>query len=292
MWFSGKDGKECRICGEWKKFEDYSKQKNNKDGHKTECKKCQSANNKKRQEHLRAVEPMTTLIIPDLQAPFHHPDALHFLEAVIHRFKPQEIVSGGDELDLYALNDYGRDPDHDNPEGEFAQACEFMQKFFKLCPDGVGLKSNHVHGRMERKRQNARILSHWLKPFEEIINAPKGWKWVDEYVTQNTLMRHGHNDGKSAKANLEKINKYRMFSDEKPLNMLCCHHHTELWTQDVQMGQHIVQFGFCGSLIDRTAPAFRYTNKPPALGCKIIRDERQYNIVMYVDKHGRWTGEL
>src|SRR5690348_10350175 len=55
--------------------------------------------NPDRTHTARTISEGTTLIIPDLQAPAHHPDALAFLCAVRDRFKPINTVCIGDELD-------------------------------------------------------------------------------------------------------------------------------------------------------------------------------------------------
>ena len=292
MLFSGKDGKECRLCGEWKKYSEFSKRKEAKDGYRTECKSCRSSRNGEYNRKIKQKSTMTTLIIPDLQAPFHHEDALHFLKSVRDEFLPDEVVCIGDEFDFYWLSDYGTDPDFDNPEGEYYKARAFWQSLFKEFPKGVGVHSNHVKGRLDRKRKSAKLPTHFLRSLEEIIGAPEGWKWVDEYITQGTVCRHGHADGKSAKVNLEKINHFNLFTDAKPYNLCLGHHHTLIGSTDVPMGQHVAWMAFSGSLIDRKAHAFRYTNKPPMLGCGMIRDGRFFPVIMKLDKNNRWVGEL
>ena len=47
----------------------------------------------------RTIPEGTTLVIPDLQAPAHHPDALAFLCAIRDKYLPKNIVCIGDELD-------------------------------------------------------------------------------------------------------------------------------------------------------------------------------------------------
>jgi len=290
MLLTGKDGKTCRICEEWKLFEEYRKRSNGK--RRTECKSCEREQSLQRLRKREKQQVFTTLVIPDIQSPFHHKDTIPFLRAVKDKYAPDEVVSAGDELDCYWLNAYGTDPDHDNPEGEYAKAYDFWQDMFILFPNGVGVHSNHLKGRLERKRKQARIPSHFLKSIEQIIGAPEGWKWVDEHETQGTIVRHGHNDGKSAKGNLEKINHFRMFNNEKPLNLLLGHFHTEIGSKDILMGQNVAWFGFCGSLIDRHAHAFNYSNKPPALGCVLIRDGRLFPVIMKLGSDDRWVGDL
>lgn len=291
-WLTGKDGKTCRICEEWKKLDTYPKNKGSKDGHRSECRECYRKDIQKHNKRRAKKVTKTTLIIPDIQAPYHHVDAVPFLKAVKEKYAPDEVVSIGDELDMYWLNAYGTDPDHDDPTGEYYQARSLWQEIFKIFPKGIGVKSNHVHGRMERKRKQSRLLSCFMKEFEDIIGAPEGWGWQSEYITQNTVCRHGHADGKSAKANLEKINHKTMFTDTRPLNLCLGHHHTLMGSTDVLMGQYIAWMSFSGSLIDRNRHAFEYTNKHPALGCGLIRDGRFFPVIMAIDENDRWIGEL
>lgn len=282
---TNKDGKSCRLCDKWKLNKDYR-------SGRTECRVCEAAQKRDKRNLDNKKKVFTTLNIGDIQAPYGHPDTIPFLKAVNDKYAPDEIISGGDEFDMYWLNAYGTDPDFDNPEGEYYKARAFWQQIFKIFPEGVGVTSNHVHGRMDRKRKQARLPSHFMKSWEEIIGAPKGWKWVDQYITQGTLVRHGHADGKSAKVNLDKINHKRLFTNQKPLNLMLFHHHTLMGCTDIMMGQHVVWMGFGGSLIDKKAHAFNYTNTNPALGCTLIRDGRLFPIPMIVDENDRWVGEL
>ncbi len=77
----------------------------------------------------RTIPEGTTLVIPDLQAPAHHPDALGFLCAVRDKFHPTNIVCIGDEVDLNFLSDFARLPEVDQPTSEWAAAQSFMRAF-------------------------------------------------------------------------------------------------------------------------------------------------------------------
>lgn len=51
-------GKECRICGDWKEYSQYTKHKNSKDGHDSRCKDCRKAyaraNKEKKSAYMKA----------------------------------------------------------------------------------------------------------------------------------------------------------------------------------------------------------------------------------------------
>jgi hypothetical protein len=109
----------------------------------------------------RTIPEATTLVIPDLQAPAHHPDALAFLCAVRDRYKVPDlgwqVVCIGDELDMNWLSDFAKLPETDQPHSEFAAAQSFLRSLFAEFPEVVSCVSNHVEGRLTKARTRGRI---------------------------------------------------------------------------------------------------------------------------------------
>ena len=58
------------------------------------------------------------LAIPDLHCPFQHPDAFRFLRAVKNKYKPNQVVCLGDEIDAHALGRWTTDADGYSPGHE------------------------------------------------------------------------------------------------------------------------------------------------------------------------------
>jgi len=56
----------------------------------------------------------TVLVISDLQYPFAHKDSLAFLKAVNRKYKCNEVVCIGDEVDMHAISDWGHVPPQNN----------------------------------------------------------------------------------------------------------------------------------------------------------------------------------
>ena len=89
---------------------------------------------------------MNYLIIPDLQVPFEHKNALKFCKQIQKEFNiPKEgIISVGDEVDNYWGGTYGKDPDSlFGPAGELILCKKKLQPWFDAFPIMKLAKSNH-----------------------------------------------------------------------------------------------------------------------------------------------------
>lgn len=135
--------------------------------------------------------PECVLIIPDLQAPYHLPDALQFLKMVADKYNPDAVLCIGDEVDFNFLSTYEKEPLIDEPNRELEQAQEFMGKLFKQFPKAHALTSNHVHGRLHGARKQARLLPQMLTKWEDLVGAPRTWAWYEEVRMGDVLFRHG-----------------------------------------------------------------------------------------------------
>jgi len=107
-------------------------------------------------------------IIGDTHEPFCHPDYRDFCYEVFDRFGVSDIVHIGDEVDNAALSYHEKLTDMPNAES-------------------VG---NHS-ALPFRQATTAGIPKRFLKSYEEIWNAPKGWKWELNWEIDNVIYEHG-----------------------------------------------------------------------------------------------------
>jgi len=239
----------------------------------------------------RTIPEGDTLIIPDLQAPAHHPDSLPFLAAIRDKYRPKNTICIGDEIDLNWLSDFAKLPEADQPHTEFSSAQSFLRSLFAEFPTALSCVSNHVHGRFDRARTRGRIPPHFLKPISEILDAPIGWSWHSELRRGDIIIRHGHKDV---------MNLKRVILEEMPsrygrhYSIVIGHFHTKIGqsTPDIQVHDRFFWGGFTGCLIDPQHPFFSYSRGFEKLGTVMIRDGRLRPFSMPVDDRGRWTGEL
>lgn len=246
----------------------------------------------------RTIPEGVTLVVPDLQAPAQHPDALAFLCAVRDKYNPNSkhgmrfnVVNIGDEVDLNFLSDFARLPEIDQPHSEWAAAQAFMRSFYAEFPEGVSCVSNHVEGRINKARSRGRLPPAFLRSVEDLLDAPVGWSWHSSIRMGDILFRHGHRDTTNLK---------RVILEEIPAetgrhsSLILGHFHSKFGqaTPDLKVGGKLYYGAFTGCLIDPRHPFFGYSRGYERLGCLVVVHGRVVPVPMETDEHGRWTGKL
>lgn len=222
------------------------------------------------------------LIIPDMQAPFQHPDTLDFLEWGAEIVEPDLIVDIGDELDQYTLSRYTHSPDGMAGGEEYDAAMEFMQDLYGLFPDAKCCTSNHLD-RVFKRATDAGIPRGYLKSIHEFMEAPSGWEWKDRWVIDDICYEHGDRaSGFTAHRNLA-IANFR--------STVVGHNHAHGGVVYISNGPSTI-FGLNVScLIDVTQYAFAYTKKDrqkPVLGLGAVMKGIPFFIPMITKTNGRW----
>lgn len=228
----------------------------------------------------------TVLVISDLHAPFHHPDSLEFLKALKLKYKPTQIVCIGDEVDFHAFGRWEPDPNGMSPGDEVEQAVGSLQNFYKVFPKVKSCKSNHTE-RPYRDAFRARLPEQLLRPYGELLRAPKGWEWAQDWTVDGVLYEHG--EGVSGEAGALKAAKLNRQST------VIGHVHSFAGVQ-FSTNRNNTIFGFnVGCLIDVDAYCFKYgitSRNKPCISAGIVNKGVPELVPMVLDKHGRWTGKL
>ena len=129
-------------------------------------------------------------IIGDTHEPFCVTGYRNFCYDLFDRYGCSTIIHIGDEVDNHALS-Y-----HENAEGsldalreaELAQAA--MDKWYRTFPDVRVCVGNHS-ALPFRKATTHGIPKRFLKSYEQIWKAPKGWTWDMQYEIDGVLYEHG-----------------------------------------------------------------------------------------------------
>jgi hypothetical protein len=226
------------------------------------------------------------IVVPDLQFPFHHKDSFDFLKAVRDKYKPNEFLNLGDEVDFHALGDWDSDVDGYSAGHELELAIDCMKKLYKIFPVMKVCTSNHTI-RPFRRAFKAGLPRRLLRDYKEFFEAPDGWEWRDHWIIDEIRFEHG--EGVSGMYAHTKAAQQNMRST------VIGHIHSFAGIQYVACHDRLI-FGFnCGCLIDNHQYAFAYGKKirnKPILGCGIIIDGVPQFIPMILNKKGRWTGKL
>lgn len=234
------------------------------------------------------------LHIPDIHAPYQHPDALAFLKAVKAAFPIDLVVNAGDELDYHALSFHDSDPDLDSAGVELSKGRKFLQELERVFPTMLICSSNH--GSMAyRKAKHHGIPVSMIRSYREVIFAAengkptgqgKGWHWADEWFVGtpmgDVLFKHS-SSGILADAAHNRC------------NLMVGHSHGNFSTEYCASRDYLYWGAYGGCLIDKDAYAFAYgklTQKKPIIGCTVILQGRPVQIPMILDAAGRWVGKL
>ena len=226
------------------------------------------------------------LVIPDLHVPFHHQDAFKFLAAVKRKYKPNEVINLGDLEDWHSISMHDHDPEGLSAGDELKELRKQVKPLFKMFPKMKICTSNH--GSLPFRRAfKFGLPSELIKSYREILQAPKGWVWADQWEVDKIIFEHG--DPFSGQQAAIKAAEQNMQST------VIGHVHSFAGIQYSANSRHLI-FGFnVGCLIDKDAYAFAYAKKikrKPILGCGLIVDGVPTFIPMQLNAKGRWLGKI
>ncbi len=228
------------------------------------------------------------LVIPDIHAPYQHPDALAFLTEVKRKFQPDLCVSLGDELDYHSMSFHDSDPNLESAGTELERGKEFMQAMYEEFPALLVCHSNH--GSMVYRRAKAHgIPVQMIRKYRDVIfpqhGAPR-WSWafswrIDtplgpvmfKHQTTNIVADAAHNS----------------------CNLVVGHNHGNFSVEYSASSSHLYYGAYAGCLIDKDALAFAYgkhSMKKPIIGCMVILNGKPMAIPMVLDRGGRWIQQL
>jgi hypothetical protein len=209
---------------------------------------------------------MTTLVLPDLHTPYHHPDAFRFLSDMKRLYEPDDIICIGDEIDAHTLSRFDSDPNLPGAACELQAARDALRRLYQIFPAARCCISNHTF-RAYKQAHRVGIPRAYMRDIREVLGAPAGWKWRDSWKRKGVTYVHGDGFGGQT-PQLAAAERLRC-------NVALGHiHHAAgaLWSyapSGAVWGLSV------GCLIDDTAGAFayaRYQARRPALGCGIIQD--------------------
>ena len=232
------------------------------------------------------------LIIPDLQIPFENEKALSFCIRVAKEFQvpinnafPERggggVLNVGDEVDQYFGSLYKKDPNGlHTPSSEIYESRRTILKWSKAFPNKCIAVSNHGL-RWAKKAFEAEIPSQMLRPYKDVIGAPKGWRWKDRWVIKSKhpfCMIHGM--GYSG------IMGHRHAAIDNGFSTLIGHLHADAGINHVSTGGRQFWGMNVGCLIDKDAYAFAYgknCRRKPILGVGVILDGGKTPIFIPLD---------
>ena len=235
------------------------------------------------------------LVIPDIHAPYQHPDTIAFLIAVAAKYRPDQVVNLGDETDQHAMSFHDSDPNLDSAGMELEKSRIFIGELERVFPRMLLCDSNHG-SMLYRKAKTHGIPVEMIKTYREVL-FPKigdeeqrgmGWEWafahrLDLPNGEQVQFQHQASGDLLAAAAHERCNLvighlHGKFAIHYAASKAACY-----WAMNG------------GCLIDAKSMAFSYgenfKNKP-IIGCSVIVDSLPILVPMRLGVDGRWTGHL
>lgn len=229
------------------------------------------------------------LVIPDIHAPYEHPDTLAFLKAVRDALNPDCVVNLGDMLDGHALSFHESDPNLDSAGAEFEKARVFVGKLHKLFPQMLECHSNH--GSLIYRRAKAHgIPVQMIKTYREMLfpnGGGEGWSWRYAWRINTLLGTVTFKHQASGDPLLD--------AAHTGTNLVTGHQHGNFDIQYAASSERLYYAMRSGCLIDKDSLAFAYgkhTRNKPIIGCSVIVNGIPRLVPMLLDRSGRWVGDL
>lgn len=227
------------------------------------------------------------LLISDLHIPYHHQDALAFLQHLKNKYNPTRVICLGDELDQHALSYHDHDPDLPSAGDELKRALPTVKQLFKMFPKMDIIESNHG-SLIWRKAKTNGIPKHYIKSYNDVLGVDSGWKWSYDLTVKLP-------NGTSCYIHHGKSNDVIKSSQLSGMSAVQGHFH-EKFKIDYWGNANGLYFGLqCGCLIDDDGYAFSYNNcnlKRPIIGTGLIIDSQPILEPMVMNEKGRWVGVI
>lgn len=225
------------------------------------------------------------LCISDQHEPYGHEDKTDFLFALDDKYKFQRILIGGDEGDGHGWSFHDHDPDLHSPGKELEEAVRRLEPLYKRWPNADVLESNHG-SLLYRKGKHHGIPRHMLRDYNEVLKAPPGWKWQEEFYYQ-------FSNGKKAIAHHGYSSNALLAAQKRGMSLIQFHFHSKFSIQYWQNKEELMWALQCGCLIDDTSLAMAYnklTIERPIIGVGAVFDGFPRLFPMPMDSKGRWNG--
>ncbi len=213
------------------------------------------------------------LVIADTHFPFEKEGYLDFCLDIQKKYKCGKVVHIGDEIDNCAVSQYVKNPDGLASGSEAEMALESIKEWYKAFPKVDVVIGNHT-ARPFRLAHDAGLSKKFIKPYEQIWEAPKGWQWKESYDIYGVHYTHGTGTS-GPNAALKRAIQLR-----KPV---CCGHiHTEATVQYNVSAIDAIWGMIVGSGIDDKQYAFHYAKdnlKKSIISCGVVLESGKLPII-------------
>lgn len=226
------------------------------------------------------------LVISDMHHPYAHPDTVPFLAALKKKYNFDKVVCIGDENDFHALSFHDSDPDLDSAGRELEQAIKSITPIYKMFPQVSIVESNHGSMVLRKALANG-MPKKVLRSYNEILDAPPGWKWTFDLKLNTPLGPVYFCHGKSGSAG--------RLASQYGMSCVQGHYHEKAQITYISTPERLMFDAHTGCLADDSSLALGYNKvnpRRPIISVIVIIDGIPQIVPMILKRGGRWTGKL
>lgn len=224
------------------------------------------------------------LFFSDPHFPFHHVDTFDFLDWVYSKHNPRKVGCGGDLTDSYCFSRYPKDPEQISCSAEFDQVREAVDTLSIVFPDLDIVDSNHDARLWNRATLNG-IPRRLVRPYLEVIGAPKGWALHDDLTWKDST-------GAMWYISHQPHGTTQSYARAHGMNTAVGHNHSNFGASLVTTPGKSFWAVDIGCLIGDDRIAFGYSKnsvRRPSRGCVVVKGGVPHLIPMVTDPYtGRW----
>ncbi len=220
-------------------------------------------------KQVKSFDKNNVLFVADLHSPWILDGYLDWCKEQQERWNCGTVIFSGDILDSNSWSFHEKDADGMSVKDELYAAKKQLKEVFRMYPNAISLMGNHDL-LISRKMKAAGLSQEFMKDFGSVLEAPKTWNFVHEYVKDNVKYIHGSYG-----------NAFKRAIDSR---MSHCqgHLHSQTFVQ-WSVSEKDAIFGLqVGAGFDRDKYAFDYAKpfpKKPIISCGLILDKGTTPIV-------------
>lgn len=226
------------------------------------------------------------LVISDLHCPYQHEDTVPFLTACKKKFAPDAVVCIGDEADFHALSYHESNPDLPSAGEELDRTVTALKPIYTLFPQCSVLESNH--GSMVlRKAMTGGIPRKAVKTYNDVLEAPKNWKWHADLILRTELGPVYFCHGKTSAAG--------KLASLMGMSTVQGHYHEKAQVHYISTPERLIFDAHTGCLADDRSLALQYNKinaKRPIVSILVILNGVPQIVPMVLGRNHRWIGKL
>lgn len=207
------------------------------------------------------------LVIGDTHIPYVLDNYMEFCLSIKKQYNCTKVVHIGDVIDNHSISYHEHSADLSGPADELDKSIKILKKWYKAFPEVTVCVGNHDN-LPERKVKSAGLPVRLLKNFSEMLQSPKGWRWVQECEINNVLFKH-------TVSTTYTLTSLMRSAEHLSQSLVCGHAHSVAGVAYSANNKNLFFAMAVGCGVDRKSLAFDYGalfKFKPIVGCGVVLD--------------------